>query len=211
MRRTMKMALILVVALVASACKGSNEGGDGGAGGTGGTGGNGGTGGTGGMGGTGGTGGMGGTGGSGGNVLGPGDCRTSADCDPNGEFCLSPGEALPCGICYNPPNPCTMDAECAAQDPMTICAPPQCTCGEFECMPGCVSDAECLPAEYCSPGHRCEPDPCAVDGDCPMHFACAAPAKTCARKACASDADCSDFCVNGLCHGEAGTCALPPP
>ncbi|WP_211365425.1 hypothetical protein [Polyangium fumosum] len=218
MGRTMTLAMFVLAAVVANACDGSGGGGDGGAGGSGGAGGMGGSGGmvgTGGSGGTGGAGGSGGSGGAGGsgggNVLGPGECRTSADCNQGGEFCLSPGEQLPCGICYDPPNPCTTDAACAAQDPMTICAKAPCSCGEPECLPGCTSDAACLPAEHCSPGHRCEPDPCAVDGDCPANFACAPQVLTCARKACSADAECSGFCVNGLCHAEAGACALPPP
>ncbi len=192
-RTTIHRAMIVITALVAAACDGSGSGGGG----------------TGGIGGGSGGGGAGGSGG--GNVLEPGQCRSSADCMESGASCYAPGESIPCGACYNPPNPCTMDAECAAQDPLTICDRPQCTCGDSECMPGCTSDAACKPEEFCSPGHRCLPDPCAADADCPANFGCDAQALSCARKACSSDAACSGFCVNGQCHPLAGICALPPP
>jgi hypothetical protein len=142
-------------------------------------------------------------------ALGPGDCRTSADCDPNGGTCYSPGAPTPCGICYEPPVPCMNDTECAMQDPTTICNPPQCSCGGSECMPGCMSDGDCKAWEYCSPGHRCLPDTCSSNADCPTNFECATMA--CARKSCTSDADCNGLCVNSECHDMAGHCMLPPP
>lgn len=147
---------------------------------------------------------------SSGGMLGPGDCRTSADCvEPNGGFCQSPDAAPLCGICFEPPNPCTTDAECAMQDPTTICNRPPCSCGASECMVGCMSDAECPTATHCSAGHRCVPNTCASKADCPANFDCTN--MECGRKACTTDADCSGFCVNGSCYDVAGHCMLPPP
>lgn len=143
-------------------------------------------------------------------MLGAGECRTSADCvEPHAGICLSPGTPLPCGACYDPPTPCTTDTECAMQDPTTICEPPKCSCGASECITGCMSDAECNAWEYCSPGHRCLPDVCSTNADCPDNFECASMA--CARKTCTADADCNGVCVNGQCHASAGNCTQLPP
>jgi len=154
--------------------------------------------------------GSGGAGGGGGVVLMPGECRTQADC-MNGELCLSPDAEPLCGVCYQPQNPCTTDAACAAVDPATICEKPACSCGESECLPGCMSDAECPAWQFCSPGHRCTPDPCATDADCGANIGCDMATKTCARKACMTDAQCEDICVNGACFDKAGACTIPPP
>lgn len=147
---------------------------------------------------------------SGGGMLGMGECRTTADCvEPNAGFCRSPDAPQLCGICFEPPNPCTTDTECAMQDPTTICNPPACSCGASECMPGCMSDTDCKDWEHCSPGHRCVPDACATKADCPLNFKCEAGA--CARQDCTSDASCNGFCVNNQCYDMAGHCMLPPP
>jgi hypothetical protein len=169
----------------------------------------GGTGGAGGMGGMGGAGngGNGGNGGSGG--IGPGQCRSAADCE-NGQMCLSPGQSPGCGACYIPQNPCTTDTQCALMGANMICDPAPCACnGDSECHPGCASDADCEGWQFCSPGHRCTPDVCATDADCPANFVCAGVG--CARELCASDAQCDDLCVNGQCFDAAGTCMFPPP
>lgn len=157
------------------------------------------------------TGGAGGAGG--GIVLMPGECRTTADCDmDNAGICLSPDAAPLCGVCYMPQNPCIDDAACAAVDPTTICEPPPCGCTDAkECMPGCMSDANCPSFQHCSPGHRCLPDTCATDADCGPNIKCDTATQTCSRKTCASDAECEDICVNGACYDTAGHCMLPPP
>ncbi len=147
---------------------------------------------------------------SSGEMLGMGDCHTNTDCvDPNAAICLSPDADQLCGICYNPPSPCTADSECAMVDPTTICNKPACSCGESECMPGCVADGDCKAWEHCSPGHRCLPNACASNADCPVNFECASMA--CARKSCTTDIDCNGHCVNSQCYEMAGHCNLPPP
>lgn len=147
---------------------------------------------------------------SSGGMLGAGECRTTDDCvEPNIGICQSPDAPAMCGICYEPPNPCTMDSECAMQDPTTICNPPPCSCGGSECMPGCMADADCKIGTHCSAGHRCVPNTCATKADCPTNFDCTN--MECGRKSCTSDAECSGFCVNGSCYDVAGKCMLPPP
>jgi hypothetical protein len=214
-RGTMGTALLLAAALSVGGCSGS-QGGGGNFGAGGAAGGNG-QGGTGGMGSGGmGSGGMGsggmGSGGSGG--LGPGQCRTDADCTGNGGvFCLAPGESPGCGVCYIPPNPCTADAECTAMGAAFICEPAHCSCmGQSECKEGCTTNAQCAPSEVCELAtHRCAGKPCAKDADCPQNFACGAADKRCARKPCASDAACQGTCVEGLCYDMPGTCSFPVP
>ena len=147
---------------------------------------------------------------SGGGMLGMGECRTSDDCvEMNGAFCMSPDAPQLCGACFEPPDPCLSDAECAQQDPTTICVQPPCSCGGSACAPGCMSDADCKDWQHCSPGHRCEADACASNADCPDNFACTS--GECARKACTSDVDCNGFCVNSQCYDMAGHCTIPAP
>lgn len=45
---------------------------------------------------------------------------------------------------------------------------------------------------------------CQSDVDCPTDFECAG--GSCGRKGCAADANCSGYCVNGLCYSTPGTC-----
>ena len=148
---------------------------------------------------------------SGSGGLNPGQCRTTEDCTaPQGQTCYSPGEPLPCGACYEPILPCTTDMECANQPSPSICKKAQCSCGASECLPGCMTAADCAVGEACGQDdHRCKPQTCAASPECPTNFDCQQ--TQCLRKTCATDAECNGNCVNGQCYDMLGSCLLPPP
>lgn len=149
------------------------------------------------------------TGDDGGTGLAPGQCRSMSDCAPVHEACVPPTGWMGCGGPACPPlTPCTGDADCAAQGATFICVVFPCCNGVQACTQGCTSDAVCAMGETCASNHRCVPTACTSAGDCPVDFDCESSA--CQRRACASDAACSGYCVLGSCYQTPGTCSLPP-
>lgn len=135
-------------------------------------------------------------------------CGDVADCDP-GDQCLRPGETPPCAIPNPDPGDCTSDVDCTA-NPNDICVLIPCSeTGAQHCVPGCTSNDDCDTGTECNPEHRCTSQPCDDQNPCPTDFHC--DEAFCARDTCTLDADCSGFCVDGLCYDGLGTCAAPPP
>lgn len=90
-----------------------------------------------------------------------------------------------------------------------ICEPLACNGGSW-CVEGCTSDLFCAEGQMCNTTtNRCGPKACTTATDCPSNFSCTA--STCARLSCASDSDCSGYCVLGACYANAGECRAPVP
>lgn len=162
--------------------------------------------------GTGGATASGGNGGSGG--LPEGKCRASTDCKVMTDGCVPPGSKLPCGACFDPPDTCQSDADCAAGGPSSICETAQCACnGEKACTPGCTSAVTCGTGEDCGSDHRCAPRSCAQQLDCPINFRCPPVNNShCERRSCKVDPECDQgYCVEGLCYDLLGDCTPPVP
>jgi hypothetical protein len=139
-------------------------------------------------------------------------CTQDSECTSESfpEFCLAPGELRGCGICNSDPSTCSVDADCKAQDPTTICQVRVCACdGDRECVQGCTSDAGCAEGESCDLAtNRCGRTLCGVDADCPADFVCGDAG--CLRRECESSSDCDAFCVDGHCYQNAGECVGVP-
>ncbi len=140
-------------------------------------------------------------------------CHDGNDC-PNGEMCLSPGQSMPCGMCFEPENTCASDPDCP-EGAVCELVSGGCTCyAATQCVPACNAPASlaCEVGFTCAASGHCVPTPCTADADCPELFACGAGEGTCARKACTADDQCGwGRCVQGLCYGELGSCIFPPP
>jgi hypothetical protein len=160
-----------------------------------------------------------------------GTCHTSADCSEAFEQCLAPGEFLGCGICRDPEDlgTCEIDDDCPDEEGTGrpgICEPSRtsdCLCSPAKvCRFGCRDDveADCAESEFCDPlDHRCLPDVCLIDENCPDHFECRPEPDLgfpegnprCFRARCEGAQDCPDGeCVNGLCYDQPGTCSPIP-
>ena len=139
-------------------------------------------------------------------------CHTGADCDSMG-MCFAPGESIGCGMCMEPMDTCSIDADCQTSNPTAICEQStiaDCLCSSaMICKPGCTSDAQCDEGETCDSGHHCVPTTCGAQSDCPVDFACNDGG--CARATCSGDWDCTGFCVKGQCYGKLGFCSMLPP
>jgi hypothetical protein len=87
------------------------------------------------------------------------ECATSAECPPSA-FCFQEqcvvarcttrddcpaGARCAGGLCADPLDDCTQDADCARGD---VCFP------DGKCDPGCLSDADCSDDKYCDTGAR---------------------------------------------------------
>lgn len=141
-------------------------------------------------------------------------CHTPYDC-PDNQMCLAPGEAMPCGMCYEPENTCASDPDCPEG---TVCelVTAGCVCyAATQCVPACNLPASlaCAPGQTCSDAGHCVDTPCANDADCPEFFACATfEDPVCRRKTCGGDLDCGwGRCVQGACYAELGSCSFLPP
>lgn len=150
-------------------------------------------------------------GGAGGNG---GPCWTTPDCPPHGT-CVAPGQILCGGICSTFGQSCSTDLDCANVDAgpaagPSICDYVPCSCSTGNmCHPGCAGDADCATGAACGTDHRCAPLACAPGtGSCPVDFTCGAD-QHCVRKTCASDAECSQACVEGACYDHPGRCQGP--
>ena len=180
----------------------------------------------------GGSGGKGGAGGSGGtsSTGGPdasadrppatmgSPCSSQADCGlSTGMYlmCRAPGESMGCGICRMGPGDCSIDSDCVGDGGSTagtmICAlAPSSACycnGASFCVVGCRTNANCGSGQVCNPFHTCE-NTCAA-GTCPVNYSCTA-GGACQQNSCASDSDCSGFCVKGSCYQTRGSCQPVP-
>jgi hypothetical protein len=160
---------------------------------------------------TGGTGNTGGTsstqGSTSSHALGANQCREDGDCDVQEQAtCVSPGGQAPCAAAC-PPAECASDSDCQAEGPSFICEGAwqcgECAAGVKICISGCVDTSGCDAGEVCM-AHRCVPASCQSDVDCPTDFECAG--GSCGRKGCTTDANCSGYCVNGLCYSTPGAC-----
>jgi len=141
-------------------------------------------------------------------------CHDANDC-PGGQMCLSPGEPMPCGMCYPAEDTCAGDPDCP-EGAVCELVSGGCQCwAATQCVPACNLPAStaCPEGQSCDSVGHCGPTPCADDADCPALFSCqAGPAPTCARTACVSDDQCGwGRCVQGLCHTQLGSCIYPPP
>lgn len=142
-------------------------------------------------------------------------CESQSDCGPNPTalYCVAPGEPRGCGICLNPANPCTSDAECVPDggsggDTKICDAPPAdlCFCRLVKiCVAGCRSNSDCASGMACDTQHTCQKACVAGDTSCPVDYACGS-SGICVRKACTSNAECSAACVKGACYSSRGTC-----
>jgi len=139
-------------------------------------------------------------------------CRGQADCGQSALWCVAPDQEVPqCGICQQPPFPCTTDKQCENLGLQGgICGSQPCVCGPT-CVNGCQLDADCREGERCHPDHHCRVRTCAEG--CAVDFECGpGPSADCRRRACTQDADCPrKQCVLGRCYGSLGTCQPPPP
>ena len=129
------------------------------------------------------------------------------DCDVQEQStCVPPGGPAPCAAAC-PPTECASDSDCQADGPSFICEGAwqcgECAAGVKICIPGCVDASGCNAGEVCT-AHRCVPASCQSDVDCPTDFACAG--GSCGRKTRTTDANCSGYCVEGLCYSAPGTC-----
>ena len=141
------------------------------------------------------------------HTLGASQCREDGDCDVQEQStCVPPGGPAPCAAAC-PPTECASDSDCQADGPSFICEGAwqcgECAAGVKICIPGCVDASGCNAGEVCT-AHRCVPASCQSDVDCPTDFACAG--GSCGRKTCTTDANCSGYCVEGLCYSAPGTC-----
>lgn len=143
-------------------------------------------------------------------TLGPGQCQSQSDCSGLAGLCWAPDESFPCGICFTPPDTCTDDTSCKANDATTVCGPLACACGgESACTEGCNGDDSfCDVGESCAADGHCVPTECVTAGDCPENFSCGS--QGCARTACTATSDCIGYCVKGFCHDVPGYCSPPP-
>gem|GEM_PF-3068915 len=137
-------------------------------------------------------------------------CRANEDCAGNGIGCVPPDAPQTCGICYDPPDTCTSDAECAPGD---ACLPVVCACnGQHECRPGCNSPnaPDCAEGTVCNAAGHCVVPPCTA-GSCSWNFVCGVDG-TCQRRACDTELLCrGGVCVDGRCFDQAGYCGFPVP
>lgn len=138
-------------------------------------------------------------------------CRESSDCGGGLflELCLPAGQTS-CGICGGAPSSCATDSDCATDGGAPrICQPGLCDCFQ-QCVPGCLTDADCGEAESCGGDHHCAAivcDPTAT-GACLVNFACGADGR-CARQGCVLASDCggpTSSCLDNLCYSTTGTC-----
>jgi hypothetical protein len=144
--------------------------------------------------------------------LGDGVCSIEHSCKSG--MCYAPGEFMGCGACRPPPkDTCTSDADCKPLGTSYICSsdPRDCFCSAVAiCRPGCAGPADCDATwQVCGGDNRCTGMPCGGPGSCPANYDCVA--ARCAPRACTSSADCTGYCVNGLCYASAGHCGFPPP
>ena len=147
--------------------------------------------------------------------LGADQCTSEQSC--NGQMCLSPGQTMPCGMCFQVEDGCAADKEC--NPPATVCKPKKCACGgESTCQAGCKATAECAQGFFCAPTGKCVEDVCLIvdppgkDKSCKPNFVCKNAANPhCFRKTCAKSSECEGHCVNGQCYAAPGACIYPPP
>jgi hypothetical protein len=183
---------------------------------------------------SGGSGGKGGAGGSGGTSSTGGPdasadkppatwgmpCSSQDDCEPStGMYftCHYPGESPGCPPCRTGPSDCSTDGDCirdgGSATGTMICelqTSGACYCpAAMFCVVGCRTNADCGSGQACNQGHSCENTCVAGDGTCPVNTSCAT-SGFCRRRSCASDSECSGFCVNGWCYQARGTCAPIP-
>jgi hypothetical protein len=166
-----------------------------------------------------------GTGGSGGGASGAGGarggagggpCWSSTDCG-GGAICTPPGSPLCGGACIGVQHPCSSDDDCHGDAAApSICEAVLCSCPSgMGCVPGCMTNADCLEGQTCASNHHCLATTCSASANtCPADFTCnisGTGGGACARKSCQSDGQCSFACVLGFCYGAAGTCRLPVP
>jgi hypothetical protein len=136
----------------------------------------------------GGSGGMGGTGGGKepGVELGycPGEvprsgyapCATDANCSGSTPLCRNEpysGSGL-CGACFQPPEPCTSDASCAAGVCAPFTDPCACSAGLRICVAACTATS-CASDEECASSGHCVPRSCAADWTCQQGYRCSTP------------------------------------
>jgi hypothetical protein len=143
-------------------------------------------------------------------------CSSQDDCGSYvGDLlaCQAPGEPLGCGACLRGSGNCLTDADCVHDGGFTtgtmICdlAPSaECYCpGAKICTVGCRTSVDCGSGQTCNQSHRCQNTCVAGDGTCPVDYHCDE-GGYCRRNSCASDSECSGFCVKGACYDTRGTC-----
>jgi hypothetical protein len=143
-------------------------------------------------------------------------CSSQDDCGSYvGDLlaCQAPGEPLGCGACLRGAGNCSTDADCVHDGGFTtgtmICdlAPSaECYCpGAKICTVGCRTSVDCGSGQACNQSHRCQSTCVAGDGTCPVDYSCDE-SGFCRRNSCASDSECSGFCVKGACYDTRGTC-----
>jgi hypothetical protein len=128
-------------------------------------------------------------------VVGPGYCRTQADCGPIGpsvcsiglydwgpQGCPLPPGSQPC------PNECTTDSECAARaggkcDPYTRTCP---RCNGHVCRypPPPCTPSSCSTGDRCRSDGACEPIPCNEGGSCGTSYRCSPTAAKADNRGC---------------------------
>jgi hypothetical protein len=151
--------------------------------------------------------------------LGPGECRTAADC-PDDPDCIEPDWDMGCGEYTGTVSPpCTVEGDPCPGTGL-VCEATLGSCGQwhYACQAACAGDSACAADERCRPSGACTPTSCA-DGEvaCAADEVCdpsAGDLHGCAHAACADDADCGDLtCVNGRCFATPGACGqkLYPP
>lgn len=140
-------------------------------------------------------------------------CRTQNDCSRLGQSCSGPDDTVCGGACMIPIFTCTDDSQCQTTGGNDVCDYAPCNCsGQKTCVPGCTGSDSCKVGETCGSNSRCVPQACGNGTPCPINFTCLVDSKTCARKICGSDSDCSgNYCVNGECHSDLGMCMSPAP
>jgi hypothetical protein len=139
-------------------------------------------------------------------------CSSANQCSIEQE-CAPGGIVSGCGSCTVPSPSCKLnsDSDCSDAGSGMICQSVTCSCNPTlgACVPGCTGNSDCGSGQTCNAGH-CITPPCSTDASCGTNFVCDPTNHGCAPKSCGADADCSGYCVDGICSAQPGACEPEP-
>jgi hypothetical protein len=143
-------------------------------------------------------------------------CSLDEEC-ASGLYCAAPNDPASCTI------PSREECDDASECSDGACHAVFDSCSDDTVGSACGADCAvegCSPGFSCGDDGNCVPTSCVDDPSvCGSHESCDAGlvvqsgpphamSDGCTQNTCTSDADCADFCVDGLCHTGPGVCIL---